>query len=129
MLERHNPEGVRPPFSAYSHGVEVPAGARWLYVSGQVGVAPDGSLAASGAAQHEQAWRNVLAILQAADMGPHDIVRVNGFVTRPEGVPVFREVRDRMLAGAEPASTLLVVAGLAHPDWLVEIEVVAAKAP
>lgn len=129
MLKRHNPEGINPPFSAYSHGVAAPENARWLYVSGQVGVAPDGSLADGEAYQHEQAWRNVLAIVESADMGPADIVRVNAYVTSQEGVAVFRTVRDRMLAGAAPASTLLIVAGLAHPDWLVEIEVVAAKTP
>lgn len=42
MLKPHNPTTIAPPFSNYAHGVEVPAGARWLYVSGQLGVAPDG---------------------------------------------------------------------------------------
>ena len=37
MLKRHNPDSVAPPFGTYSHGIEVPPDARWLYVSGQVG--------------------------------------------------------------------------------------------
>ncbi|MDJ0949660.1 MAG: RidA family protein [Alphaproteobacteria bacterium] len=129
MLTRHIPDTIRAPFSAYSHGVEAPPDARWLYVSGQVGVTPDGTLAEGPEAQHEQTWRNVLAVLESAGMGPQDLVRVNGFITHAEDVAVFRGVRDRMLGGAEPASTLLVVAGLAHPDWRIEIEAVAAKAP
>ena len=40
----------------------------------------------------------------------------------------YRQVRDRMLAGATPASTLLVISALANPDWLVEIEAIAAAA-
>ena len=127
MLTRYNPADINPPFSAYSHGVEAGPGARWLYCSGQVGVGPDGALADGEEAQHEQTWRNLLAVLAGAGMEPADIVRVNAYVTRPEGVPVFRAVRDRMLDGAEPASTLLVVSALAHPDWLVEIECVAAR--
>ena len=50
------------------------------------------------------------------------------FLTRSEDIGLYREVRDRMLAGATPASTLLVVAALADPGWLVEIEAVAAAA-
>ncbi len=128
MITTHNPAGIAPPFSSYSHGAEASGDARWLFVSGQVGVAPDGSLAEGAAAQMAQAWHNVLAILAEAGMGPADLVRVNSYLTRPEDVPHFRGVRDSMLEGAQPASTLVLVAGLAHPDWLVEIEAVAAKA-
>ena len=118
MLKQFNPKAVAPPFSRYSHGIEAPAAARWLYISGQVGVTPQGKVAEGAEAQIEQAWRNVLSVLEAAGMGPRDLVKV----------PTARTVRDRMLEGAEPASTLLFVAGLASPDWLVEIEAIAAAA-
>ena len=129
MLSHLNPLGMAAPFSAYSHGVEVEPGARWLHISGQVGNRPDGEIPADLEAQTEQAWRNVLAVLSAAGMNSHDLVKVTGFVTKQEAVPLYREVRDRLLDGAEPASTVVVVTGLAHPDWVVEIEAVAAKAP
>ena len=128
MLTTHNPGAIAPAFSRYSLGVEAPAAARWLFVSGQVGVNPDGSFADGPTAQMEAAWRNVLAILEAAGMGAGDLVKVNAYLTRAEDTGAYREVRDRMLAGAEPASTLLVITALAHPDWLVEIEAVAAAA-
>ena len=83
MLTRHKPAGVAPPFSSYSHGVAAPAGARWLHVSGQVGVRPDGSFAAEPREQLEQTWRNLLAVLEGAGMGPNDLVKVTGFLTRP----------------------------------------------
>ena len=126
MPIRHNPTTVAPPFSAYSHAVEVVSGVRWLHVSGQVGVQPDGSVPAEPGAQMEQAWRNVLAVVNAAGMGPEELVKVTAYLTRPEDTGLFREVRDTLLDGAQPASTLVIVAGLAHPDWLVEIEAVAA---
>jgi enamine deaminase RidA (YjgF/YER057c/UK114 family) len=69
MNARHNPSTVAPPFGAYSHAIEVPPGARWLYVSGQVGVQPDGTLGADAAAQIEWAFRNLVAVLEAAGMG------------------------------------------------------------
>ena len=128
MLTKHNPSTIVAAFSSYSLAVEAPAQARWLHVSGQVGVAPDGALAEGAEAQMETAFRNVLAILNAAGMGPHDLVKVTVFLTRAGDVGLYRQVRDRMLAGATPASTLLVVAALADPGWLVEIEAVAASA-
>ena len=114
------------PFSDYAQAVESPAGARLLHVSGQVGVELDGHLPDDPERQHENAWRNVFAILAAADMEPADIVDVRCFVNSHEEVPRYRLVRDRMLKGATPASTM-VVAPLADPAWRVEIAVTAAK--
>ncbi len=115
------------PASDYAQGVATPAGARWVHVSGQVGNALDGSLPEDVEAQHENAWNNVFAVLEADGMDRNDIVDVLGIVTSPEDVPVFRKMRDRMLAGHVACATLLVCA-LANPDWKVEIAVRAAKA-
>lgn len=127
MSRTYNPAGIAPPASAYSHGVEPLAAARWLYISGQVGVAADGRVAKGARAQTEAAWRNLQAVLEEAGMSLRHLVRINGYVTRPEDVAVYREVRDAVVGTLRPASTLVIVAGLAHPDWLVEIEAVAAK--
>jgi enamine deaminase RidA (YjgF/YER057c/UK114 family) len=126
MLTRHIPDSIAPPFSNYAHGVEAPGAARWLYISGQVGVRPDGAMAEGAEAQMEQAWRNLLAILADADMGPENLVKVTSLLTRREDIVLSRQVRERMLGGVQTAATLAIVAGLAHPDWLVEIEAVAA---
>ena len=64
----------------------------------------------------------------AAGMSVADLVKVNIFVTSAEYVAASRAIRDAALKGAEPASTFLVVAALAHPELVVEIEAVAAKA-
>lgn len=116
-----------PPFSNYSQAVEVPAGARTLHVSGQVGVTVAGELPGEPGRQHELAWQNVFAILQAAGMKRTDIVEVWAIVTDHDQVPLYRAARDRMLEGHACASTMLVC-GLAHPDWKVEIAVRAARA-
>ncbi len=129
MLKRHNPAAVHAPAGKYSHGIEVPPGARVLYVSGQVGAKPDGATATGDAAQCEQAWANVMNVLAAAGMGAGDIVKLNAYVTRADLIPVFRDARDKVLGNAPPpASTLVVVAALANPAWVVEIECVAARA-
>lgn len=126
MLKHLNPEGVPKPGSPYSQAVEAAPGMRWLHVSGQIGVAPDGTVLEGAAAQIEQIWRNILGCLQAAGMGPQDLVKVTVLLTRPEDIPISREIRQRMLQGAEPASTLMIVAGLASPQFLAEIEAIAA---
>jgi 2-iminobutanoate/2-iminopropanoate deaminase len=115
-----------PAFSNYAQAVEVSADARKLYVSGQAGVAIDGTLPTDATAQHEQAWANVFAILAASGMTKTDIVDVLVIVSDPSGVPIFRQVRDQMLEG-QLASTTLLVCGLASPDWKVEIAVNAAR--
>jgi 2-iminobutanoate/2-iminopropanoate deaminase len=117
------------PFSRYSQAVEVTGGARLVFVSGQVGVRADGTLAETEQGQHEEAWKNLLAILKSEGLGPRDIVDLTVYLTDRNALPLFRQVRDRMLEGAEPASTLLFVSGLANPDWHVEIQAVAAAAP
>ncbi|HEX9584007.1 MAG TPA: RidA family protein [Gammaproteobacteria bacterium] len=123
----HQPGGVSPPFGKYSHSVEVGAGARWLHVSGQVGVTPDGRLADGVAAQCEWAWKNLLAILEQSDMDMADVVKTTTYLVNADHVADFREARDRVIGDARPASTLVVIDALASPDWLVEIELVAAR--
>ncbi len=115
-----------PSFSAYSQAVEVPAHARTVHVSGQVGVDADGRIPEDPETQHVLAWRNVFAVLEAAGMAKTDIVDVFAIVTSQDGVKTFREVRDRMFDGHLACSTI-IIAGLASPDWKIEIAVKAAK--
>ncbi|HEY7688430.1 MAG TPA: RidA family protein [Dongiaceae bacterium] len=123
-----NPETVVKPFSRYSQAADAPGNFRWLHISGQVGATPDGKILEGFTAQAEQAWKNVLAILKAAGMGVQDLVKVGIFLTRTGDIGDSRRLRDEALQGAAPASTMLIVSALAHPDLLVEIEAVAARA-
>jgi len=126
-IKFHNPKTVSVA-GKYSLGAEVPASARALYVSGQVGVDPSGKLQDGIEKQSEQAWKNIGEVLKSADMDFRDIVKLTVFLTDSRFIPAFREVRGKFV-GQEPypASTLLIVAGLADPSMLVEVEVVAAK--
>lgn len=127
MNKRYAPASVAAPSSPYSHAVEVLAGARTLYISGQIGIKPDGSAAEGIEAQVEQAWKNLVAILEDAAMGVEDIVHTTTFVTKPDYVAATRPVRAKYLGDLKPASTMLVVAALARPELLFELEAVAAK--
>lgn len=128
-MKRHNPVPVLPAYEAvFAHGVEVPPGARTLYVSGQVGVGGDGRTVEGGFdAQCGQAIANVEAVLASAGMALGDIVKVTIYLTRREDIPRLRDLRAERLAVA-PTVTMVLVAGLHAPDWLVEIEAVAAAA-
>lgn len=128
MLKIHNPKTVAPPFGKYSHGVKVPAGAEWLYISGQPGVMADGKMAQGIEAQCQWAWKNLLAILADAGMGLDDLVKITVYLTNADNVAAYRNARDAVIGNARPpAATLAVIPRLASPDWLVEIEAIAAK--
>lgn len=126
-MKRHNPIPVLKSYEAiYAHGVEVLPSARTIYVSGQVGVASDGRLADSGfEAQCRQAISNIGVVLESARITLDNVVKVTVFITRREDLQLLRNVRAKHLAVA-PAVTVVIVAGLHDPDWLVEIEAVAA---
>ena len=127
-MKYHNPAAIAPPMNKYTQGVEAPPNARWLYISGQIGVMPDGTVPTDPLAQARQAWLNMIAILEEAGMGMADVVRINGYATTDAGVAAFREVRNEMVGDPAPASTLIQIKALADPDWVIEIECVAAKA-
>jgi 2-iminobutanoate/2-iminopropanoate deaminase len=123
----HNPETVSLA-GAYSLGAEVPAGARLLYVSGQVGVNAKGKVQDGIEKQTAQVWKNIGQVLKSGGMTYSDIVKVNVYLTDSRFIGPYRTVRD-LFMGKEPypASTLVIVAGLVSPDLLVEVEAVAAK--
>ena len=125
MLKKHNPKSIAPPVAAYSHGMEAPPGARWLFISGQLGMLPDGTVPDEPVAQIEAAYANFKAVLESAAMGPDDIVRLNVYVTSADLVPLSLAARAKVLGDIEPAQTG-VVAALRYPEWIIEVEGVAA---
>jgi 2-iminobutanoate/2-iminopropanoate deaminase len=128
VLKLFNPKATAAPNGVYSHGVLVPANARWLYLSGQTGTRPDRSVPAGVEEQTEVVWQNILAVLAEGGMSVTDIVKITSFLTRAEDYAKFAPVRAKYLGSHRPASTLLVVSALARPEFLVEVEVVAARA-
>ena len=123
-----NPDGLhRNP--AFSWAVRVPAGHDTLYVGGQNGVGPDGTVVGTGVGeQTRQAFANLTTCLQAAGASITDVVKwtilcVEGAPLH-EGFAVFGEIWPG--DAPPPAITFAFVAGLAVPGALVEIEAVAA---
>ena len=128
MHKRHNPDTVIEAFGkGYSQAIEIDPNKRWLFTAGQVGVAPDGNTLASIEDQVAQTWSNILALLNEGDMGIDDVVKITGYIVGKENFPAYAAGRKKALGEARPASTAIIVPALAMPEWLVEIEVIAAK--
>lgn len=127
MVTISNPGGVAPPIGRYSHLAVIPAGTDLLYLAGQVGMRPDGSVLQDASAQYVQALRNVLTILASEGCGPEHIVKLNTFLVEPLDLEKIKSFRAETLGDASPPSTLVYVPRLATPDFLVEIECVAAR--
>jgi enamine deaminase RidA (YjgF/YER057c/UK114 family) len=123
-----DPATIAPPVGRYSHGMLVPAGAKLLFISGQIGSRPDGTVPADFAEQARNAWSNLLAILKEGGMSADNLVKTTAYLTRPSDLPAYREVRASVAGEVRPASVLVFVPELANPSWLFEIEAVAAAA-
>ncbi len=120
-----SPSTVRGP-TGYTHAIEVKNAQRRVTISGQVGVALDGSVPSTGEGQIAQAFANLRAVLDAVGMTTGNIVKISAFLTDRTLLPSYRAARTMVLGDHLPASTLLFVAGLADPRWVVEIEAEAA---
>ena len=124
-----NPSSIHPPFANYAHGIEIGPGARLVFCSGQLGIGPDGVVPEAVEAQARLCFRAISAILGEAGMTLADIVRINAYVSAAEYLGGYMKVRDEFVGNPAPASTLMIVQGFARPEFKVEIEAVAARAP
>jgi len=123
----HTPKTVAPPFGPYAHGCEVPTGSRIIYTAGEVGVRPDGTIPKTIDEQADCVWKNLENILKHAGFGMKDLVKMTTFLVRAEDVAAAGKVRAKYLGDTRPASSTVIVAALVKPEWLIEIEVVAAQ--
>jgi 2-iminobutanoate/2-iminopropanoate deaminase len=122
-----NPSAVRQPFGNYNHGLIVPPGASLLVTSGQIGIDVNEHIPDDVKGQAHICFQAIKAILEAADMSFANVIRINGFVTRRQDFADYMAVRDLYTLDPKPTSTLLIVTGFTRPEFLVEVEVTAAK--
>lgn len=100
-----------------------------IYMRGQVGTDFNGNLVGRGdpAAQAEQAMSNVTELLDECGATLEHIVKITIYITDPRFREPVYQVIGRWLKGVYPVSTGLVVSGLAQPEWLMEIDVIAVR--
>lgn len=125
MKKSRNPETIHPPLAAYAHQIEISGAQRWLMLSGQVGMQPDGTLPEDPVQQFEIALNNISANLQAANMQVKDLVKVTLYLVDPIEAKTRSELLSAWLKGHEPCMTLIYVAALANPMIKVELDATA----
>ena len=128
MTHKIHDIGVASQIGAYSDAIEAGPNLRWLMTSGTPGLSTIGELPKDIAGQADLAWKHIARMLDRAGMTVADIVKVTQYLIRAEDIPAYAKVRSTFLRDARPASMLLVVPQLVRPEFLLEVEVIAAKA-
>ena len=129
-IQHLNPQGMhRNP--AFSQAVAVRGAHQVLYVGGQNAVDGDGSIVGNGdiAAQAAQVASNVRTVLAAAGASADEIVKWNVYIVHGQPVGLAMQAFQSVLGRTtEPAAvSVLFVAGLAHPDFLLEVDAIAVS--
>lgn len=123
---RTNPDSLSFPQN-YHHSVEAEEGCRYLFVAGQTATAKDGSVPEGIEAQAELVFNNMQKVLAESGYGFEDVVFMKSFLINREDRDGYQAVRSRVWGDIKPASTFLLVSGLASPEYLLEVECIAAK--
>ncbi|HEY1708771.1 MAG TPA: RidA family protein [Rhizomicrobium sp.] len=125
--EFNNPATVMKPVGAYSHAGLVKTGSDLLYIAGQVGMKADGTMLEGLAAQADEAFANIMHVLEAHGMAARNLVKLNIYVVAGQDASATRDARKRHLGDARPASTFLFISQLVDPRLLIEVEAVASR--
>lgn len=122
----HDPTtGVYATTPDYVHALELRAAERLLFVSGTMGLDPTGAPGATLGEQLELIWANLRAVLSSAGMTFDHVVRVTSYLRDAGYADANAKARVAALSGRLVPTTAIVVETL-EPDWLVELEIVAA---
>jgi len=124
-----DPRGVHAPAGPYSHTAVVQGGSELVFISGQVGMRADGAIPPGFAEQVELVFENLKACLTAHGLELDAVVKLGVFVVPGQDFQVLRAARERHFGAHRPTSTSVYVPQLASPQFLVEIEAIAAKRP
>jgi enamine deaminase RidA (YjgF/YER057c/UK114 family) len=129
MKTSRNPETIAAPVGRYVHQIRLDSPQQLLFIAGQVGMRPDGSVPEDAVDQLAVALENVLRNIEAAGLDASDLVKITTYVVAgAELDPARRRAEmERLLGDHVPTSTLVFVAGLASPQYKVEIDGWAAR--
>jgi len=112
----------------YSQGIVVEGVQGLLFIAGQTATGRDGNVVGVGAigAQTRQVFQNLAAVLKEAGLGFENLVQTTTYLTERAYREEYNRVRMEVLSKEPPTSTLLIINGLARPEFMIEIEAVAA---
>ena len=120
-------ERVRAPSGHFSQAIEADAKGRLVFISGMTARRPDGAIAGVGdiEAQTRQVCENIKSAVEAAGGTMDDVCRVDVFVRNIEHFEQIHKVRREYFKAPAPASTMVEVTKMVHPDYLIEINAIA----
>lgn len=125
MTPKNPRDGIYPATDDYVHAMEVSGAARFLFVSGTMGLDAEGKAPDNLDEQLSLIWSNIRRILAEADMTTDNIVRLTSYLRDPSFAEANQNARIEAL-GKHRVPTTAIVAETLVPEWLVEIEVIAA---
>jgi enamine deaminase RidA (YjgF/YER057c/UK114 family) len=125
-IEKFCAPGVFDP-ATYSQGIKVTQAHTILFLSGQVAYTPDGGVAHRGdfKAQARGAYQAIEALVKAQGGTMANIIKITTYITNMQYRLDLAPIREEFLGKKGPASTLVEIPSLAHPDWMIEIEAIA----
>lgn len=120
------PQSLNDPRPRYSQGI-VTEGGKLLFVAGQTASDKAGNVIGKGdiEAQTHQVFKNLAAVLEEAGASFENLVMTTTYITDRKYREGYNRVRQQYYKGSQPTSTLVIVTGLANPDYLIEINAIA----
>jgi 2-iminobutanoate/2-iminopropanoate deaminase len=121
------PDSMHQPFSQYSHAVIVETPAKFIFCAGQVAGDEKGNILGPDdfEAQGELVMKNLKQVLAEAGATLDDVIKLTSYVCSPHDVKRVRALVKKHFPERPPANTICVLRGLAHPDYLLEIDATA----
>ncbi|WP_107841612.1 RidA family protein [Metasolibacillus meyeri] len=127
MIVSRNPQSVHKPLAPYSHQIEASGNIRWLTLSGQLGMDIEGHVPESSLEQLKLAFKNIQLNLQEANMDVQDLTKLVFYIVGEMDADKRREIIGAFLGDHLPCTTMIFVAGLAAPQFKVEIDAWACQ--
>src|ERR1700748_896593 len=126
-VTKYNPDGLFPPYRAYSHAVEIKGDSSMLVISGLNGYLADGqTMPDSFEEQGEIIWQHIGTILRSAGMGYENVISIRTYLADPSYDEANVQLRIKHMGDNKPASTV-ICCQLLDPKWKLEVEAMAAK--
>jgi enamine deaminase RidA (YjgF/YER057c/UK114 family) len=127
MVKRYDIDGVNPTGGRFSQVGEIGPNARLFYLAGQTAGSPDGTCATDFKGQAEQVYKNIADVLKGCGLSLNNVVKTTTYLLNPDDMTVWRDTQKQAFGDIKPASTLLFISRLARPEYLIEVDVIAAK--
>lgn len=127
MKTSRNPKNIHPPVAPYIHQIEITGPNRWLTISGQLGMGPDGLIPEDPLEQMKLALDNISKNLEAANMEVHDLTKLVFYLVGEFDADKRRKIISDFLGDHLPCTTMIYVVALAAPAFKIEIDAWACK--